>query len=84
MDGQYLHGSFHNSINKAIWKHLPSEKSKDPKWWFLQWNPAHWIDKVFRPLGDSEFVKRLLMRTNLFQSTFGHGKMHVVTKETLK
>ena len=80
-DGQYICEGFVEEMNKVLWDHLPLE-IQDKFWWPLQWDPAHWIDKIFNKFMDSEFVSRLLMRTKLFHTLFGHEKMHSVAKAT--
>ena len=80
-DGQYINEGFVERMNNALWEHLPPEV-QDEFWWPLQWDPAHWLDKVFDKFMDSEFVSRLLMRTKLFHTLFSYGKMHSVAKAT--
>ena len=80
-DGQYINEGFVERMNNALWEHLPPEV-QDEFWWPLQWDPAHWLDKVFDKFMDSEFVSRLLMRTKLFHTLFSYRKMHSVAKAT--
>lgn len=82
-DGQYICKGFLEGMNNALWPgdHLPLE-IQDELWWPLQWDPAHWLDKVFNKFMTSEFVSRLLMRTKLFHTLFSYGKMHSVAKAT--
>ena len=57
---------------------------QDPFWWPLQWDPGHWLDKVFSAYHDEDFVSRLLSRTALIHSLFSHRKMYSVASETSK
>ena len=82
-DGQYINEGFVERMNNALWEHL-SPEIKDEFWWPLQWDPAHWLDKVFDKFMDSEFASCLLMRTKLFHTLFSYGKMHSVAKATAK
>ena len=34
--------------------------------WLTQWNPGHWVDKVFAKFNDSDVVNQLLKRTALY------------------
>ena len=57
---------------------------QDLYWWPLQWDPGHWLDKVFSSLKEKPFLDRLLKRTSIYHQTFRHGKMHSIAKETAK
>jgi hypothetical protein len=66
-------------------RQLENELScKDRFWWPAQWDPAHWLDKVFAKFKEMSFVARLLKRTALFHQLFSHGKMHSVARATAK
>ena len=85
MDGQYLTDRFIGTINNAIlgsWVVPSSENSSDAVrfWWPCQWDPSHWIDKVFSKFKDSLFVERLLKRANMYHQLFGYGKLHGIAK----
>ena len=82
-DGQYLTEGFINAMNKPLFDEIPVTL-QDPFWWPLQWDPVHWLDKVFSAHHDVEFVSRLLSRTALIHSLFSHGKMYSVASETAK
>eukprot|EP00794_Sanderia_malayensis_P001065 gene1065-400_t len=82
-DGQHLIGRFADTLNEALWKHLPF-KLWDEKWWPLQWDPSHGMDKIFKKFEEEEFVFRLLSRTKVLHILFGHGKLHSIAKETTK
>eukprot|EP00112_Aurelia_sp_Birch-Aquarium-sp1_P023792 Seg7234.1 transcript_id=Seg7234.1/GoldUCD/mRNA.D3Y31 product="hypothetical protein" protein_id=Seg7234.1/GoldUCD/D3Y31 len=82
-DGQYLTDGFINAMNQPLFAQL-REDMQDKFWWPLQWDPSHWLDKVFSKFYESEYVSRLLSRTTLFHTMFGHGKMHAVAKATAK
>ena len=85
MDGQYLTDRFIGTINNAIvgsWVVPSSENSSDAVgfWWPCQWDPSHWIDKVFSKFKNSLFVERLLKRANMYHQLFGYGKLHGIAK----
>ena len=82
-DGQYLTDGFIEAMNKPFFDMLPPALC-NKYWWPLQWDPSHWLDKVFSHYYESKFVSRLLSRTALFHTTFGYGKLHVPAKETAK
>ena len=81
-DGQYLTEGFINSLNQPLFDEIPVEL-QDQLWWPLQWDPGHWLDKVFSKFyDDNKFVSRLLSRTALFHTIFNRGKMYAVAQET--
>ncbi len=82
-DGEYLNEAFINAMNQPLFDELPVDL-QDCFWWPLQWDPGHWLDKVFSAYHDGEFVSHLLSRTALIHSLFSHGKMHSVAYETAK
>ena len=85
MDGQYLNEPFITAMNEPIMQQLGDDLScKDAFWWPVQWDPAHWLDKVFSKFKDSRFVDRLLKRVALYHQLFSHGKMHSVARHTAK
>ena len=85
MDGQYLNEPFITAMNEPIMQQLGDDLScKDAFWWPVQWDPAHWLDKVFSKFKDSRFVDRLLKRVGLYHQLFSHGKMHSVARHTAK
>lgn len=53
-------------------------------WWPTQWDPGHWVDKVFSDLKDLPIIGRLLKRVAIYHQLFGRGKMHSVALETSK
>ena len=80
MDDQYLNDQFIDSMNEPIKRVLDEGLPyMESFWWPVQWDPAHWLDKVF-----SSFVDRLLKRVVLYHQLFSHGKMHSVARETAK
>ena len=85
LDGQYLNSPFTNAMNTPLMK-LFDDKStcKEEFWWPAQWDPAHWLDKVFSKYKETEFVDRLLKRTALYNQLFHYGKMHSVAVATSK
>ncbi len=92
-DGQYLLGAFGNTINQEIFDHITLyeretsqelKAAKDEFWWSWQWDPGHWLDKVFSKFKNTVCVDRILKRTGLYHQMFGHGKMHIVAKQTAK
>ena len=85
MDGQYLNEPFIAAMNQPIMQQLENELScKDRFWWPAQWDPAHWLDKVFAKFKETSFVARLVKRTALFHQLFSHGKMHSVALQRQK
>lgn len=82
-DGQYINEGFITAMNEPLFEELPVDL-QDRFWWPMQWDPGHWLDKVFSAYHDGEFVSRLLSRTALIHSQFSHGKMHTVAFETAK
>ena len=82
-DGQYLTDGFIDAMNKPIFAQL-HEDMQNKFWWPLQWDPSHWLDKVFSKFYESQYISRLLSRTTLFHTMVGHGKMHAVAKATAK
>lgn len=94
-DGQYLNGPFVSAINAPIMECLKHYEEgtkvedllshvKDPFWWPVQWDPGHWLDKVFTKHKETCFVDRLLKRVSQYHQIFLHGKMHTIAKETAK
>ena len=53
MDGQY-NAPFIDGMNKFVFEN--DDDCKESFWWPVQWNPAHWLDKVFSKFKDSSFV----------------------------
>jgi hypothetical protein len=91
MDGQYVNQKFIAAMNDPVMDVLRQSASIDDNgvvldifWWPTQWDPGHWVDKVFSHFKDSSFINRLLQRTALYHQLFGHGKMHSVAVETSK
>lgn len=85
MDGQYLNEPFIAGMNEPIMRLLQDGLScKERFWWPVEWDPAHWLDKVFSQFKDSSFVDRLLKRMALYHQLFHHGKMHSVARHTAK
>ena len=72
-DGQYLTEGFINAMNKPLFDEIPVTL-QDPFWRPLQWDPGHWLDKVFSAHHDVEFVSRLLSRTALIHSLFSTAR----------
>ena len=92
-DGQYINAPFIAEMNAPILDFLRNYGEEnlldisdvsDEYWWPVQWDPGHWLDKVFNAFKETPFVNRLLKRTALYHQLFGHGKMHSVVKETAK
>ena len=93
-DGQYLNSPFETAMKKPIIEEIERyEKASGNDitgevsssfWWPLQWDPGHWLDKVFGEYKDTPFVGRVLKRTALYHQLFGHGKLHSVACETAK
>ncbi|CAB4003457.1 Hypothetical predicted protein [Paramuricea clavata] len=56
MDGQYINEPFIDGMNSIM--HLLDDNlpCKERFWWPVQWNPAHWLDKVFSTFKDSCFL----------------------------
>ena len=91
VDGQYVNQKFISAMNSPLMDVLKQSLSIDENqvvfdlfWWPTQWDPGHWVDKIFSHFKDSPFVSRLLQRTALYHQLFGHGKMHSVAVETSK
>ena len=85
MDGQYVNAPFIDGMNKPVLQLLENDDyCRESFWWPVQWDPAHWLDKVFSKFKDSSFVNRLLKRVGLYHQHFGHGKMHSVASHTAK
>ena len=82
VDGQYVNNKFIDAMNKPIFDMLqdvPSPEAlehglTDAFWWLCQWDPAHWLDKVFSKMKNDAFVTRLLRRTALYHQIFGRGR----------
>ena len=69
-DGQYLTDGFINAMNQPLFEEI-SIDIQDQFWWPLQWDPGHWLDKVFSKFYDNnKFLSRLLICTALFH-TYG-------------
>ncbi len=92
-DGQYLNSPFEILFNEPFRKVFRSFEEDllvdlsvvhDLYWWPLQWDPGHWLDKVFSSLKEIHFLDRLLKRTSIYHQTFRHGKMYSIAKETAK
>ena len=63
MDGQYLNEPFISGMNEPIMCLFEDGfPCKERFWWPVEWDPAHWLDKVFSEFKDSSFVDRLLRR----------------------
>lgn len=82
-DGQYINVPFTHAMNEPIFeiirKNCDEEDQKillEDVWWECQWDPGHWLDKVFSKFHDSELITRLLGRVAMFHQLFHHGKMH--------
>ena len=65
-DGQYINVPFLTAMNQTILdllsKILPPEDLellKQDIWWECQWDPGHWLDKVFSSLKENELLSRL-------------------------
>ena len=91
VDGQYVNQKFISAMNSPLIDLLKQSLSIDENqvvfdlfWWPTQWDPGHWVDKIFSHFKDSPFVSRLLQRTALYHQLSGHGKMHSVAVETSK
>ena len=85
MDGQYINAPFIDGMNEPVLKLFEGDdECKESFWWPVQWDPAHWLDKVFSKFKDSSFVDRLLKRVALYHQTFGHAKMHSAASHTAK
>ena len=83
-DGQYLSEGFMSLLNQPLFDEIPL-KLQQLLWWPLQWDPGHWLDKVFSKFyDDNKFVSRLLSRTALFHTIFNRGKMYAVAQEIAK
>ncbi|XP_065055039.1 uncharacterized protein LOC135683655 [Rhopilema esculentum] len=92
-DGQYINTPFVAAMNEPIMKAIQTYEDensvnlshiKDEFWWPVQWDPAHWLDKVFSAHRNTDFVERLLKRTAQYHQMFKHGKLHTVAKETAR
>ena len=83
MDGQYVNVPFIDGMNEPV-KKLFDNACIQSFWWPVEWDPAHWLDKVFTKFKDSSFVDRLLKRVALYHQLFSHGKMHSVAQHTAK
>ena len=85
MDGQYVNAPFIDGMNEPVRRlYEDDDECKESFWWPVQWDPAHWLDKVFSKFKDSSFMDGLLKRVALYHQTFGHGKMHSVASHTAK
>jgi hypothetical protein len=83
LDDQYLNEPFIAGMNEPIMRLFEDGQScKDRLWWPIEWDPAHWLDKVFSKYKDSCFVDCLLKRVALYHQLFGFGKMHSVACHT--
>jgi hypothetical protein len=78
LDGQYLNEPFIAGMNEPIMRLFENGQSrKDRLWWQIEWDPAHWLDKVFSKYKDSCFVDCLLKRVALYHQLFRFGKMRI-------
>jgi hypothetical protein len=85
LDDQYLNEPFIAGMNEPIMRLFEDGQScKDRLWWPIEWDPAHWLDKVFSKYEDSCFVDCLLKRVALYHQLFRFGKMHSVARHTAK
>ena len=85
MDGQYVNVPFIGGMNEPIMQLFEDGNNcKESFWWPVQWDPAHWLDKVFSKFKDTSFVDRLLKRVALYHQLFSHGKIHSVARQTAK
>ena len=85
LDGQYLNEPFMTGMNNSLLNQLyDGSVCKDAFWWPTQWDPAHWLDKVFGKFKEKPFVDQLLKRTALYHQLFRFGKMHSVAAATSK
>ena len=85
MDGQYVNAPFIDGMNEPVLQLLEDDDDcRESFWWPVQWDPAHWLDKVFSKFKDLSFVNRLLKRVGLYHQHFGHAKMHSVASHTAK
>ena len=90
-DSQYINVPFIKAMNEPIFdvlrKHCTEEDQEillEDIWWQCQWDPGHWLDKVFEKFHKSQLVSRLLGRVCMFHQLFRHGKMHSVAEVTAK
>ena len=75
MDGQYLNEPFITAMNEPIRQQLGDDLScKDAIWWPIQWDPVHWLDKVFSKVKDSRFLDCLLKRVALYHHLLVMGR----------
>jgi hypothetical protein len=57
-DGQYLCKGFIDSMNQPLFDEIPLT-CQEEFWWPLQWDPGHWLDKVFSKFyDDNQIVAR--------------------------
>ena len=74
MDGQYINVPFVNGMNEPIMQLFEDgNDSKESFWWPVQWDPAHWLEKVFSKFKDTSFVDRLPKRVALYHQLFSHA-----------
>ena len=87
-DGHYINAPFIAGMNAPILDFLRNYGEENlldisdvsnEYWWPVQWDPGHWLDKVFNAFKETPFVNRLLKRTALYHKLFGHGKMHGIS-----
>jgi hypothetical protein len=90
-DSQYVNAPFVGAMNEPIFEVLRERSDKEDQkiilqdiWWECQWDPGHWLDKVFSKFHDSELITRLLGRVAMFHQLFRHGKMHSIAEVTAK
>ena len=85
MDGQYINTPLIDGINEPVLQLLENDDDcRRSFWWPVQWDPFHWLNKVFSKFKDSSFVNCLLKRVGLYHQHFGHGKMHSTASHTAK
>ena len=85
MDGQYVNVPFIDGMNEPVKKLFDDGNACIQSfWWLVQWDPAHWLHKVFRKFKDSSFVDRLLKRVALHHHLFSHTKIHSVAQHRAK
>ena len=71
-----------NDVYKRENDNTAEEDPTDALWWPLQWDPGHWLDKVFEKYKGEPFISRLITRTNYVYHLFSHRKSHSVSKAT--
>lgn len=79
-DGQYQSDTFQDALYAELGK---NDRSVDP-FFLTPWDVSHWLDLVMVEMREesvsSEFLKRLIKRSNRLHTMFARGRGHIEYK----